>query len=113
MVEKHPVSILSIGATGIHSDENIAPHLALTQTEDTELEQDWREIINIDDANSKYRDKLVHTLEQFVSMWDGTLGRVSVGKHRIEVKRGTTPCCQYPFRSNTTQRQLEKWKSTE
>lgn len=97
MVENPPITILSIEATSIPSDEYIARHLAVTQTDNTAIEKDWQEIINIDEANANHWEKLVQTLETLASIRDGTLGRVAVVNHYIDFKLGTTPSCQHPF----------------
>lgn len=78
MTEKHPNTIASIGATGARSGENITLHLAVTQTDGTEIDKYWRENINIEETNDKHRNKSIETVEPFEYMWDGTLGQVPI-----------------------------------
>ena len=75
--------------------------------EGTDEATDWTEIINIDPQFAEYRERLIETLEPFKDMWDGTLAKVNVGKHRIELKPGAKPVYQAPRRAGPKQRDLE------
>ena len=41
-------------------------------------------------------------------MWDGHIGTINLAKHRIELKEGSKPVYQQPYRAGPHQRQLEE-----
>ena len=80
----------------------------IAKSDETRTEADWRSLVNIDEEFADRRDEITAMLDEFASMWDGHLGRVSIAKHRIELQPGARPSYSAPYRAGPKARDFEK-----
>lgn len=67
----------------------------------------WREIADLSDIeNEKYGKNVFVMLERHQKMWSGHLGYIKGIAHRIELKQGTIPVRQQPYRAGSQRCEL-------
>lgn len=82
--------------------------MGVANADDSELDEDWREMINMENSSGAHRDELIYTLEPLQTTWYGSLGRFNISKHRIQLQTGTVLSCKHPSSSGQAQIALEK-----
>ena len=68
----------------------------------------WKDQVSIGDNSLSDRSKILDFLQRYRTMWDGHLGTIRHVKHRIELKEGSSPVYQPPYRASPDGRKREK-----
>lgn len=73
------------------------------------LEQDCRNKVKAAEGNVDYKNKFVEMISDFASMTDGHLGRIKLGKHRVELSQPKTKLIHSaPYRTCAKAGKFEK-----
>ena len=74
--------------------------------EDKDPVPEWHSQVSIGErAEFEQRPRILEFLDPFQSMWDGHLGEIHHVKHRIELKEGSKPVFQPPYRAGPDKRE--------
>lgn len=57
------------------------------------LAHDWQHEINLSEPYFKYCSSFSNMIMNFISMWNGPLGRISISKRRIKNFGNSDPAC--------------------
>ena len=73
---------------------------------------DWKKKVSEDldrcNKDGKLRRKVLQVLDKHEAMWNGKLGELRATEHRIELKEGTRPIRQVPYRAGHHSREMIK-----
>ena len=103
------VSVSKLNTLQETLEETTKGHKSIQNPDKEHVESNWRDVINISAKYEKYKPKIIETLEQHQSRWDGHLGTIHVTGHYIELTPGARPQNQLPYRAGPPQ--LEQTKN--
>ena len=72
---------------------------------DTEKTRAWEEDVHIGAEDSTIWSEIMDMLSEFKDMWYGRLSKIGATKHRIELKPGSRPIYQAPYRAGPIARE--------
>ena len=64
------------------------------------------EDIDLSHVDEPYRTRLCELLSKYSSMWSGALGEITLTEHRIDLKEGSKPLAQQPYRAGFREREV-------
>ena len=62
--------------------------------------------MDLSHVDEQYRNRLREMLRRHSAMWDGSLGEINSTEHCIELKAGTRPIAQQPYRAGFKEREF-------
>ena len=74
--------------------------------EDAEDKKDWRERVDLAHLkDASLRERVMALLEKYSTVFEGKLGQISATEHHINLKPGTIPILQQPYRAGPEKRE--------